>query len=334
VVASGNLANKNVKKQALYGTVTSPGNAPSALTVGAVNTNGTSGRTDDFVADFSGRGPSRFDRYMKPDVVAPGYAIMSKVPGDSTLAKKYPTLMDASGYMRLNGTSMATPVVVGEVALILSANPGLSAHTVEAVVQYTAQRLNALDVMTQGAGEVNMAGAVRLAKLINPTAAPNTNWLKTYAKPTRADLLDGEVAAWGRATIWGQNVHVGQNIYMNLPQWDDKIVWGFTADNIVWGYLDNAVWAFSDNIVWGFEDNIVWGFTDDNIVWGYTDESLVTAFDDNIVWGFDDNIVWGFDDNIVWGFSDDNIVWGFDDNIVWGFSDDIAAFSDLVGGVL
>ena len=165
VVASGNLANKNSLHKALYGTVTSPGNAPSALTVGATNTNGTLGRSDDFVADFSGRGPSRFDRYMKPDVVAPGYAIKSKVPNNSTLAKKYPTLVDAYGYMQLNGTSMATPVVAGEVALVLSANPGLSAHTVKAVLQYTAQRLNGLDVMTQGAGEVNMAAAASISRV-------------------------------------------------------------------------------------------------------------------------------------------------------------------------
>ena len=85
---------------------------------------------------------------------------------------------------------MASPVVAGAAALVLSANPGLSAHTVKAVLQYTAQRLpGKKDVMTQGAGEVNMAGAVRLAKMINASAAPGTNWLKTNAKPTRADLL-------------------------------------------------------------------------------------------------------------------------------------------------
>src|SRR5437762_4049844 len=72
VVASGNLANKNTEKKAKYGSVTSPGNAPSAITVGAVNTNGTLRRSDDFVADFSGRGPTRFDKIIKPDIVAPG----------------------------------------------------------------------------------------------------------------------------------------------------------------------------------------------------------------------------------------------------------------------
>ena len=317
VVAAGNLANKNADHTPKYGTVTSPGNAPSAITVGAVNTNGTLHRGDDFVADFSGRGPTRFDNSIKPDIVAAGYAIVSTIPTGSYLQMKYPTL-SGYGYMRLNGTSMASPVVAGAAALVLSANPGLSAHTVKAVLEYTAQRLSGPNAMTQGAGEVNMAGAVRLARLINPSAAPGTNWLKTSYKPTRADLLYNEVVAWGRATIWGQQVYVGQDIYANLAQWTDNIVWGF-SDNIVWGFTDSLL-TVVDNIVWSFTDNIVWGFTDDNIVWGFCDSQLLN-YTENIVWSFTDNIVWGFDDNIVWGF-DDNIVWGFDDNIVWGFSDD------------
>src|SRR2546425_88879 len=191
VVASGNLANKNAEKTPKYGTVTSPGNAPSAITVGAVNTNGTLHRSDDFIADFSGRGPTRFDKSVKPDISAPGYAIVSTIPHGSYLQTKYPTL-SGYGYMRLNGTSMAAPVVTGAAALVLSANPGLSAHTVKAVLQYTAQRLPGADVMTQGAGEVNMAGAGRLAALIHPAPPPNTNWLKTYVRPTRADLLYDE----------------------------------------------------------------------------------------------------------------------------------------------
>src|SRR5213594_1098897 len=245
VVASGNLANKNADHTPKYGTVTSPGNAPSAITVGAVNTNGTLHRGDDFVADFSGRGPTRFDNSIKPDIVAAGYAIVSTIPTGSYLQTKYPTL-SGYGYMRLNGTSMASPVVAGAAALVISANPGLSAHTVKAVLEHTAQRLSGPNVMTQGAGEVNMAGAVRLAALINPGAALGTKWLKTNGKPTRADLLYGELAAWGRATLWGQQVYVGQNIYVNLAQWND---------NIVWGFCENIVWSFDENVLWGFTDN-------------------------------------------------------------------------------
>jgi len=332
VTAAGNFG-KLQTTQKVYASVTSPGNAPSAVTVGAVNINGTLKRSDDYVADFSGRGPTRFEKAMKPDVVAPGYAVVSTAATGSYLLTTYPTTQVMAGYMRLNGTSMATPVVAGAAALMLGANPSLSAHTVKAVLQYTSQRMGTTDAMTQGAGELNVAGAVRLAKLINTSAAPNTNWLKGRSRPTRADMLFGEISYWGRATIWANTMHVGQDVYMNLAQWKDSIVWGF-ADNIVWSFADNIVWSFANNIVWSFvDDSIIWGFTDDNIVWSFADENIVWSFtNDNIVWSFADNIVWSFADSIIWGFND-SIVWGFNtDSIVWGFADNIVrGFSILVG---
>jgi serine protease AprX len=336
-VASGNLGTNKSTGQVVYQSVTSPGNAPSALTVGATNTKGTLVRSDDVVADFSGRGPTRLDKMLKPDVVAPGYAITSSVPNYAYLALAFPTLKLSGGYMRLNGTSMATPIVAGAAALMVQANPRLSANTVKAIVQYTAQRLPGFDLVSQGAGELNVTGAVRLAKMINPAAPLGTQWVNSEVAPTRADLLFNEPVLWGRATIWQDALHTGMSPYMHLAQWDDNIVWGYMFDNIVWGMDENIVWGqFSDNIVWGYMlDNIVWGMTDDNIVWGMTDDNIVWGYmlDDNIVWGWDDNIVWGMDDNIVWGMLDDNIVWGWDDNIVWGMMDDniVWGMSDMVG---
>jgi hypothetical protein len=258
------------------------------------------------------------------------------MPNYAYMALAYPNLLLGGGYMRLNGTSMATPIVAGAAALMLQANPGLSSHTVKVVVQYTAQRLAGFDLVSQGAGELNVAGAVRLAKMIDAAAPLGTQWLRSTTPPTRADLLFGETAAWGRATIWNNTVYTGMAPYMHLAQWDDNIVWGMFDDNIVWGMDDNIVWGMfaDDDIVWGMDDNIVWGMTDDNIVWGMTDDNIVWGMDDNIVWGMDDNIVWGLDDNIVWGMMDDNIVWGMmDDNIVWGMWDDniVWGMSDMVG---
>ena len=67
----------------LYGHIHSPGNEPSAITVGATNTFGTDARDDDSIASFSSRGPTRsfttdddgvsqYDNIIKPDIVAPG----------------------------------------------------------------------------------------------------------------------------------------------------------------------------------------------------------------------------------------------------------------------
>jgi serine protease AprX len=299
VVSAGNMG-RNALGQTVYGSVTSPANAPGAITVGASNTKLTEARSDDTVASFSSRGPTRFDYFLKPDVLAPGFQVASLRSVGSTLELKYPTLKIGTGYFRLNGTSQAAPVVAGGAALLLHANPGLTSHTVKAILQFTAQRLDGLDVMTQGAGEVNLAGAVRFAKLVAPYARLGRKWTKGSRQMIRTDLLFGETVFWGRAIVWGTKLKTNStSLYMRLAQWDDNIVWGYLDENIVWSQDENVVWSnLDENIVWSQEDeNVVWGYTDDNVVWGY---------DDNIVWGAD-NIVWGAD-NLVWSYAADSVL--------------------------
>jgi serine protease AprX len=316
VVASAGNSGKNALGQTVYGSVMSPANAQGAIAVGAADTAYTLARRDDTVASFSSRGPSRFDSYIKPDVLAPGYHIASLIATGSTLAMKYPSYQIGSSYFRLNGTSQAAPVVAGAAALLLQANPTLSAHAVKGVLQFTAQRLKYADVMSQGAGQVNIAGAVRLAKMINTSQVEGKRWVMTERRPVAADYLFGEAAFWGRAIIGGSVIKPGTNaMFVNSAMWNDNIVWGMLMfDNIVWGMM------LEDNIVWGmlFNDNIVWGmlFNDNNIVWGMND----------------DNIVWGFDDTVS-GLMFDNIVWGMNDNIIWGASDAVIGFSEDILGL-
>jgi serine protease AprX len=66
VVSAGNHGTNATTGEVGYGGITSPGNAPSAITVGAANTSATLNRSDDFVAPYSSRGPSWIDGYAKP----------------------------------------------------------------------------------------------------------------------------------------------------------------------------------------------------------------------------------------------------------------------------
>ena len=242
-------------------------------------------------------------------------------------------------YFTLSGTSMASPAVAGAAALLLRENHALSVNTLKISLQFTARLLPLTDVLTQGAGALNIPGALTLADAINPNVPRGTNWIRHRLTAANRDAA-GNVDSTGAAASFTAIASCGRGTpsctcSAGTTTWSGPTTrcrqhrLGQPAGNIVWGNDDNIVWGNGDNIVWGNDDNIVWGnAADDNIVWG-NDES------DNIVWGIDDNIVWGNADNIVWGNSDDdNIVWGnshlrevwasnvvagfWDDNIVWG----------------
>src|SRR5581483_5730262 len=136
-----------------YGSITVPGNSPYVITVGAMNTMGTQTETDDVIASYSSKGPTLLDHYAKPDLVAPGNRIYSVRPNGSTLDNSYqgnrvPHRMymlkgdnNDGDYYVLSGTSMATPMVSGAVALMLQQDPTLTPDQVKARLMKTADKL-------------------------------------------------------------------------------------------------------------------------------------------------------------------------------------------------
>src|SRR5438128_12161534 len=109
-------------------TTASPGIDPYVITVGAIDDHGTISPRDDTRAPFSAWGTA--DSNAKPDLVAPGRRIVSlRVPG-SVLDTLFPDHLvlarNGATYLRLTGTSMATAVVSGAVALLLERRPDLT----------------------------------------------------------------------------------------------------------------------------------------------------------------------------------------------------------------
>lgn len=97
--------------QSGYYTVISPAIAKNAVAVGATGSAHSSSQRIDYLASFSGNGPS-IDGRIKPDIVAPGYSIYSaKAKNENSEAYS----CDVTVKM---GTSMATPVAAGNAALI------------------------------------------------------------------------------------------------------------------------------------------------------------------------------------------------------------------------
>jgi serine protease AprX len=138
-------------------TITKPADDPWVITVGATDDRGTVVLKDDQLPDFSGRGPTAHG-VAKPDVVAPGAHVISlRAPG-STIDTKFPWYVDGS-YRRGSGTSMATGVVSGAVALMLQANPGFSPDRVKHALTATARDAASTDPMAVGAGVVDVNAA-------------------------------------------------------------------------------------------------------------------------------------------------------------------------------
>src|ERR1700733_9262206 len=194
VVAAGNAGRNG------YATILSPGSAPHAITVGAMKTEATMSTSDDRIASYSSRGPTNIDMIAKPDVVAPGNLVDSLLAPGSTLVKEYPgNILPASSYttarvsgaplyFTLSGTSMATPVVSGAVALMIQKDPSLTPDTVKARLMKTASKTfpvmstatdptkgqtytDSYDMFTVGAGYVNIAPALTNYDRVRGSAA-------------------------------------------------------------------------------------------------------------------------------------------------------------------
>jgi len=152
-----------------FGGVTSPGNDPNVITVGALDTRGTPQRWDDTVAAYSSRGPTAYDLVRKPDLVAPGTRVISAEAVGSYLSTSDPERhvsgTGADAYMELSGTSMAAGVVSGALALLLERQPDLKADEAKTILQASCSLL--LDgAFASGAGSLDVFGAAQLTEAL------------------------------------------------------------------------------------------------------------------------------------------------------------------------
>jgi serine protease AprX len=281
------------------GGITSPGNSPYAITVGAVNTQGTVSRGDDRVAPYSSRGPTKYDMTAKPDLVAPGNRIVSLEAVAGYLGQTYPFLHRAgsgtNAYMQLSGTSMAAPIVTGAAALLLQGSPWMGTAHVKLALQAGATYMPDGGVMGGGAGNLNVMASRRIA--VNGLVS---NLLNT--------VVGGLTTSSSGASFWdagtlADRVYHGPGLRL-LSLLDLSSVWSNPSllrfgDLNLAGLLNPLRLVPANRLIWG-DQVMTWSNDDDQIIWGT---------DDQIIWGttmYDED-----GDQIIWGTSgDDQIIWG------------------------
>ncbi len=156
VVAAGNNGLSSTS-------LTTPATNPDVIAVGAADSMGTDTRSDDTVADFTNRGNAA----RHPDVLAPGRSIVSLRDPGSYIDVSYPAARlsttddPAQRFFRGSGTSQATAMVSGSVALLLQQRPNLTPDQVKSLLMSTADPLKKTTDIAAGSGEINVAQAAR-----------------------------------------------------------------------------------------------------------------------------------------------------------------------------
>jgi len=124
-----------------YGSVSSPANAPSAITVAAVTSSNA-------IADFSSAGPTPLSLQMKPDVAAPGVDVISSLPANQ-----------GGLFGTLSGTSMAAPVVSAAAALLKERHPTWTVAEIKSALEQTGDPVADVPVTRDGGGVIDLPRA-------------------------------------------------------------------------------------------------------------------------------------------------------------------------------
>jgi serine protease AprX len=200
--------------------VTMPAANPYVLAVGAADSMGTAGRADDVVASFTNRGNAT----RHADLVAPGRSIVGLRDPNAFIDSNYPTgrlnasLDPGQRYFKGSGTSQATAVVSGAVALLLQQRPSLAPDQVKKLLTANAEPMPRGDLVARGAGQLNVDKATG-------AALPKTGVTQTFpastglgsleasrggshvADPTTGEELTGEIDVTGQA--WDPDAWAG-----------------------------------------------------------------------------------------------------------------------------
>ena len=291
VIASAGNAGKADDGSPILGGISSPGNSPYAITVGAINTKGTPDRSDDIMATYSSRGPTKFENAVKPDVVAPGNKIISLEARGSYLRRTYPQFHFAgsstNGYMSLSGTSMSAAVVTGGAALLMQANPKITSAQLKMALQSGATYMADGGLMGGGAGSVNFWSSRKMAAngltnlvstLVGGVLTPSSGVMFWDAGTMTTRLYRGyglRVLSLLEAPLAWLSAGYLRSDELNLLGLSNPLS-QMHPNEVIWG--DVSRWSADQEVIWGDHltnpegQEVIWGdsrkMEGEEVIWG------------------------------------------------------------------
>ena len=245
------------------GRLTDPAMDPYVLAVGASDGKDSPAGWDyPDVASFSSSGND--DRHV--DLVAPGRSIVSlRAPG-SFVDRNFPQGLvagDTTGRLfRGSGTSQAAAVTSGAVALLLQAYPDLTPDQVKYALTQTATPVMGATALTAGAGQLNVAGALLLAKIMSTNGASRSFPASLYTQtwPTSDGHGSIEAARGGYHLVDPQGDELSGEIDVQGMPWDPAAWWAASSSLTAWngGMWNGATWTGSDWASTGSWDATRW----------------------------------------------------------------------------
>lgn len=222
----------------VYGTLNNPADMLDVIGVGGVD-------FFDKVASFSSRGmttwelPEGYGR-VKPDVMAFGQSVIGSRPHE--------------GCRSLSGTSVASPVVAGSVALLVSSVPEVyrsdivNPASIKQVLIETAELVGDANIFEQGHGRVNLVGAYEALAAYTPRASVLPSSLDLTDCPYMWPYCSQPLYHSAMPVIVNTTVINGMGVagsFFGEPQWlpgrnGEVLDIAFTYSEILWpwsGYL-------------------------------------------------------------------------------------------------
>jgi serine protease AprX len=155
------------------GSVTSPGDDPLVITVGAVDDGAQAHPSDDTMTTFSSVGPTNPDGWFKPDLVTSGRSVVSLRDPGSTIDAQNPSARVGSNNFVGSGTSFSAAVTSGAAALLLSADPSYTPNTVKGTLLGTTVQGPVGNPFVDGHGILSAGAAVSSAPMTLNQPVPN-----------------------------------------------------------------------------------------------------------------------------------------------------------------